>query len=263
MSVLSHLAGVWHLPGLPGYGLILFRVIGLLFVAPGLATFALPPWVRGLVALWLAAVLWTTLPTGHTLPGSWLLIPGALVNLGIGLAMGLVLSVPLYAWAQAGTLLIQLMGLGLVPPNTPGVSMTPTGLSGWLAFLILAAFLTTGGLPLLLLALHASFQAWPLAHAGLPHSTVAMLAGVLGSILATSLTVAAPALAAGVAGLVTAGLVGRVMPQAPIYFVATPAVIGAVLVVMLLVTPVWLAWAPAMWQTTWMTLSHWMAVAPT
>lgn len=263
MSHLAALAGAWHLPGLPGLGLVLLRVIGLFLFAPGLATFAIPPWLRGLAALWVAAICWTTLPAAHTLPGSWALVPAGVVNFGLGMAMGLVVSVPLYAWAQAGTLLIQLMGLGLVPPNTPGVELNPSGLSGWFTFLIFAAFLTTGGIPLLVLALHASFQAWPLTHAGLPHGMAAMLAGVLGSILATSLTVAAPALAAGMAGLVTAGLVGRVMPQAPIYFVATPAVIGAVLVVMVVVTPVWLNWAPAMWQTTWATLSHWMAVAPT
>lgn len=257
------LAAVWTTPGLAGLVLILFRVIGVFMLAPGLSTFAIPPWIRGLLAVWMAAIVWTTVPAAHTLAASWGLIAAAVINLGLGMTMGLVLGVPLYAWNQAGLLLVELMGLGLVPPNTPGVAENPTGLAGWFTFLIMVAFLSSGGLPLLVLALHASFQAWPMAHTALPQGIPGIVAGVLGSILAMSLTTAAPALAAGVIGLITAGLVGRVMPQAPVYFVAMPAVIGTILLVMLAATPVWLNWAPAIWQSTWAALSHFMAVTPT
>lgn len=259
---MSGLAGVaqavqplWHWPGLAPFILIALRVTGLIVLAPGLSTLGMPPWLRGLAALWISAALWPTVP-GHGSPVGWALLPAGALQLGLGLLMGLVLAVPLWAWEQAGYLLVDLLGLGLAASNTPGVTTSPNGLPGWFLLLAFAAFLAGHGLTLTILALHASFQAWPLAHLGLPRTLSAVLGGVLGSLLAMSLTVAAPALAVGVAGLVAAGIVSRTMPQAPIYFVALPAVILSVLAVAVLATSVWLAWAPAMWQATWTTLSH-------
>ena len=248
-------AHLWSLPGVGRYTLITARVLGLVLLASGISTLRVPPWLQGLTVLWLSAALWSVVPPGPS-PTGWALLPASVLQIGLGILMGLVLAVPLWAWQQAGYLLVDVLGLGLAGPNTPGVAPAPDGLPGWFLLLIFIAFLAGGGLPLTVLALHASFQAWPLTLTVLPPSTPAVVGGVLGSLLAMSLTVAAPALAVGVGGLLTAGIVSRTMPQAPIYFVALPAVIGAVLGISVLATPVWLAWAPALWQTTWLTLSH-------
>jgi flagellar biosynthetic protein FliR len=155
----------------------------------------------------------------------------------IGLGVGLVVSFFFRAAEAAGRLVDVLRGASMAEVLVPTSDERASPVGALYVMLATLVFLELGGVPRLLAALLASYDAVPLGGA----LTAANLRGAASVVAAASakLLVAALALAAPVVVALwltdlALGMVARVAPQVPVYFVGLPAkgllAVGIVLV---------------------------------
>jgi flagellar biosynthesis protein FliR len=231
----------WAIPGGLGWdsgtagawALVLARVLGLCFTAPGLAAPGLS-WrfrlgIAGMLVLVLAPVMAgrVAAPTdwaGATWAGLGELLTGAM----LGLAAGLIVA----AARGAGDLVAAQAGLApatLFDPES-GEEITPVGrLYGWVA---MAAFLGLNGPLALVRALADSYTAIPAGRFPISQGTATDAFGQVGRALELALRAAAPvAIAMILAGIALAWL-SRTAPSLPFFVMALPvrAVVGITLV---------------------------------
>lgn len=156
---------------------------------------------------------------------------GAL-ELAIGLALGLGMTIVISACSLAGTLLDQQIGFSTAEFFNPDLGGS-VGLNGQLLHQLgLIAFLIAGGHMLLISALLETFQVLPIGHAWLGPSVVETLSHLVQQSLALSIRIAAPVL--GVMALVglALGYLGRALPQLNVAAVGLPvrALVGLLIV---------------------------------
>jgi type III secretory pathway component EscT len=144
----------------------------------------------------------------------------------VGFGLGLVVSFAFRAAETAGHLVDVLRGASLAEvlvPTTEERASPVAALYGLLATLV---FLELGGVPRLLAALLASYEAVPLAGSLAPASLRAAASVVVVSsarLLEAALALAAPVVVALWLTDLALGMVARVAPQVPVYFVGLPA----------------------------------------
>jgi flagellar biosynthetic protein FliR len=147
-------------------------------------------------------------------------------ELVVGLGLGLVVSFAFRAAETAGRLVDVLRGASLAEvlvPTSEERASPAAALYGLLAALV---FLELGGVPRLLSALLASYEAVPLA-GGLSPTTLRAAASVVvvssARLLEAAVALAAPVVVALWLTDLALGVVARVAPQVPVYFVGLPA----------------------------------------
>jgi flagellar biosynthesis protein FliR len=155
----------------------------------------------------------------------------------VGLGVGLVVSFFFRAAETAGRLVDVLRGASLAEVLVPTSDERASPVGALYLLLATLVFLELGGVPRLLAALLASYDAVPLAGA----LTAANLRGAAwvvttasARLLEAALALAAPVVVAVWLTDVALGMVARLAPQVPVYFVGLPAkgllAVGVVLV---------------------------------
>jgi flagellar biosynthetic protein FliR len=155
----------------------------------------------------------------------------------VGLGVGLVVSFAFRAAEAAGRLVDVLRGASLAEVLVPTSDERASPVGALYVLLATLVFLELGGVPRLLAALLASYEAVPLAGA----ITAANLRGAAwvvatasARLLTAALALAAPVVVALWLTDLALGMVARVAPQVPVYFVGLPAkgllAVGIVLV---------------------------------
>jgi type III secretory pathway component EscT len=147
-------------------------------------------------------------------------------ELFVGFGLGFVVSLAFRAAETAGRLVDVLRGASLAEVLVPTSDERASPMGALYALLATLVFLELGGVPRLLEALLVSYQAVPLAGHVAP-ATLRAAAGVLvvssARLLEASLGLAAPVVVALWLTDLALGMVARVAPAVPVYFVGLPA----------------------------------------
>jgi flagellar biosynthetic protein FliR len=194
--------------------LVLFRISGLLTVAPILGAATIPVKIRAAFALVLTCAVFALVPAPAQIPDSLasLLVAGA-AELLIGIAMGFALSL-LFIGVEAGADLIGFqMGLGLANLVDPNTQIDTTVLSQLYVLVATLIYVLINGHLILFRALVDTFQTVPLLHARIDANVVSLLVNTLSAAFILGIRIAAPALAAIFLATLALGFISRTMPQ--------------------------------------------------
>lgn len=236
--------------------LISGRVLGFVLFAPVWSWKVLPPWFRGILALTLTVSISPGVPA--PILANW----GAFVlawlgQVVIGLMMGLVLYATLASLSIVGTLVTEMLGVGLAANVLQGVIASNAGFTTLLTLIALFAFIHGGGLLLSIMALHYSLHTIPLT-AGLPPLTWRFVASLGTTALATALLIAAPFVIALFILLIAIGVVSRAFVQMNAYFLAMPATSLVFLVILWWTLPNLSLIISHLWKSDWVWLNQFL-----
>ncbi|HYD66616.1 flagellar biosynthetic protein FliR [Azospirillum sp.] len=234
--------------------LVFVRVAAAVAFLPGFGEFAVPVRMRLSIALLAALVLAPTVPgLPAAMPAHAPDLAGQFMGeMVVGAFLGLGAKLFLAALQVAGGIAAQAVGLSnpfaVEAAGFEGGSV----LSGTLVIAALAALFAADLHYLMLDALARSYGTWPVAQ--LPDG--GLLAGRYAQLVAATFRLgaglAAPFLVFGILCNLALGLINRVMPAMPVYFVGTPAMLAAGLFVFMMT-------AGAMLTATLAALSGWLS----
>ncbi|MDD3838381.1 MAG: flagellar biosynthetic protein FliR [Phenylobacterium sp.] len=208
-------------------GLIFARVGALLMVIPGVGEQSVPPRIRLSFSLLFALMLYPVLaPSMPALPGSvGSLAAQVIKEIAIGLVIGTILRIFMAALATAGEVVSLQTTLSFAQTASPNQAQPTASLSTFLGLLGLVLIMTSDLHHMFISAMVRSYALFPLVKP-LPIADSAQLAiRTVGDSFALGIQLAAPVLVFSLVFNVATGLVGRVMPQFPVFFVASPIIV--------------------------------------
>jgi len=199
---------------LPSFLLALFRIGGIMIMAPFLGSAAVPAQVKIALTLILTIGLWPILPHGFALP---LTLPAmgiaVVAELLIGLAIGLVVTVIFAGLQLAGLAISQQMGISLAEvfnPDFGDSSEVVSMLYYWVGMMI---FLAIGGHRLLIGSVLDSFRTVPLGGFAVNEKVMGLLTGAMTASVLMAFKMSLPVVLALFLTSVSMGLINRTVPQ--------------------------------------------------
>lgn len=215
--------------------LVLFRVGGLMLVAPLFSSRTIPAAVRASVAILLALLIWPLVPpvADAVVPGPGLVVAELVIGIGIGLGSAVLLG----GAELAGEILAIQTGLSGASTLDPLTGVGTGVLSQLLGLFTLLLLLVTGGHLVLIEVLAESYLTLPLGALSSIPLGIEQLVGTFGLLFRTGLSFAAPIIAAVSVGYVALGILARTAPQLNMLAVAFPLQIGLGLLVLATVLP--------------------------
>lgn len=194
--------------------LLLARVGGLFIFAPLLSSAMLPGRVKALFLFMLTLSLY---PLAGRVPEP----PADIIALGvdmlfemmIGMTLGLLAALPLYAAQLGGQLIDHQVGMGLAHVYNPALDADSTVIADMVLNVGVALFLTMGGLEALLIGVARSVDAVPLGAASAVASPLDLLVSLLTSGFELALRVAAPVLGVIMLETVASAVLSKTIPQ--------------------------------------------------
>lgn len=208
-------------------GLIFARLGALLMVIPGVGEQAVPPRIRLSFALLFSLMLFPVLaPSMPALPDSvGSLAAQVIKEVLIGLVIGTILRLFLAALATAGEVVSLQTTLSFAQTANPGQAQPSASLSTFLTLMGLVLIMTSDLHHMFISAMVRSYSLFPLVKP-LPVADSAQLAiQTVSDSFALGIQLAAPVLVFSLVFNVATGLVGRIMPQFPVFFVASPIIV--------------------------------------
>lgn len=204
--------------------LVVARLGPVLYLAPSFGGRLVPAPIR----LGLALGLGVLVAGGGGIPvpaAGPALVAGFLREAALGLALGLAASIPFEAARAGGHVVDVVRGAALTEALVPtgGQMASPVGELLYLALLVTVT--AAGGNRLLLGALGESFRVLPPGAAwasGASASLGGHLVSLTAGLVACAVALAAPALVAAVLTDLALGVVGRIAPQLPLFFLGLP-----------------------------------------
>lgn len=208
-------------------GLIFARIGALLMVIPGVGEQSVPPRVRLgfalLFSLMLYPVLAPSMPPVPDTVGS--LAAQVIKEILVGLVIGTILRLFLASLATAGEVVSLQTTLSFAQTANPGQAQPTATLATFLGLLGLVLIMTTDLHHMFISAMVRSYALFPVIKP-LPVADSAQLAiRTVGDSFALGIQLAAPVLVFSLVFNIATGLVGRIMPQFPVFFVASPIMV--------------------------------------
>jgi len=203
-----------------------FRVAGLLMSAPVIGTRSVPVRIRLVLAVAITVAVVPVLPpVSYVKPftAPWMLT--SIQQVIIGLAMGLTVRAIFIALEMAGQAIGQLMGLMLASMVDPQNGNQVPIIGQFYLLLATLLFLAVDGHLLMVAALVNSFQQLPVGVEGISRDAVWEIINWTGTILATSVLIALPAMASLLIVNLAFGIMTRAAPQLNIFAVGFPIMI--------------------------------------
>lgn len=205
-------------------GMVFARVGAIMMLLPGIGEEAVPPRVRLGLALLISLALFPMvggmlgeIPT--TLSG---LVGGLIREILIGLMIGGILKLFFSSLAIAGEIVSLQTTLGFSQTASPMEAQPSTSLSTFLTLMGLTLVFATNLHHLFLTAVFGSYDLFAPGR-NLPVGDAATLAiQTVGRSFALGLQLAAPVLVFAIVFNIATGLIGRLMPQFQVFFVASP-----------------------------------------
>jgi flagellar biosynthetic protein FliR len=195
--------------------LVLARTGALVLTAPLTAQSGIPPHVRGLLAVALAALV-TPMHVGTSLVAPTNLVELAVLIANetlVGLLLGVGVRMLLTAVQLAGQLINQLSGMSLADVVSPGFDAEVPVFSQLLFFLTMAVMLCLGGHRMIVEAMLDTFVVLPPGQAALGNDFLGVLTTILTESLALGIRAGAPIMAALLLSTLVLGLVTRTLPH--------------------------------------------------
>lgn len=234
--------------------LLLFRLTGLLWVAPVFSGKAIPTAIRTALVVVLTFLLWPAAAQASA-SGTVAVTAGTvLVELCVGLTLGLGAAIFVAAAESAGDMLAVQMGLSGANVVDP-MSQTQLPVLGHLLGLFATTLiLATGGHLVMLRALHGSLELVPLGEPVAFQQGAYAVVALGGRLLVLGLQFAAPVVAAMMMGNATLGILARTVPQLNVLMVAFPVQISVGLFVLAATLPL-IATSFTSWPDTYASLA--------
>jgi flagellar biosynthetic protein FliR len=194
----------------------LFRLSGLFVFAPVLGSPAIPMRIRSLLCIVFAVALYPTVPASYQMPIelnlasiAWAVTSEAL----IGITIGLLATLPMYAIQLGGLIIGHQIGIGLASVYNPALDTEGDVVGQFLLFLALAVFISLGGLESVFNALAITFANVPLGGLRASDAPLELFVGLIASGMEVGMRVAAPVLCIVLAETIAAGFIMKTMPQ--------------------------------------------------
>lgn len=206
-SILEHLLPFW---------LVAARVSGLFLFAPVLASQLVMRQVRVLMLLMLTVALYPALAEGGIQTPPLEIGPLALVLLGevlIGLAIGLMATMPLVAVQIAGSVISYKLGLALAQVYNPEFDAQSEVIGQIMYLMALGLFIQIGGLEHMVVAMMDTFASLPPGTAWVDVAPVELLAMMIDAAFVVGLRIAMPVLLMATLASLAMGVLMRTIPQ--------------------------------------------------
>ncbi|MES3026448.1 MAG: flagellar biosynthetic protein FliR [Pseudomonadota bacterium] len=207
-------------------GLIFARVGAMVMLLPGIGDTTVPPRVRLGFAFLMAMLLMPVVARGMPIPAAVSGVAGAVIKeVMIGLMIGGILRIFLSSLTTTGEIISIQTTLSFAQTAAPGQAAPSTTLGTFLGLIGVTLIMATDLHHMFLTAIVRSYALFPFGRE-IPVADSAQLAvqTVAGS-FRLGLQMAAPVVVFSLVFNIAAGLVGRVMPQFQVFFVATPLIV--------------------------------------
>lgn len=198
---------------IPVFVLVVFRVAGMMLMAPVFSSPRTPRRVKALLVLIVSFGLSGGVREVALPDSMWELTVGIGGELMFGLAMGMLVSFVFIAAQWAGEMIGIEMGLNMSEVFDPSMGHGGSIMGDVYYFLTLAVFLAANGHQQLLIGVRASFDHLPLLSLSIDRPLLDTLSGMLEAATALALRLAAPVLITVMVADVAMGLIGRAVPQ--------------------------------------------------
>ncbi len=197
------------------------RMFGLVVIMPAFTRLGLSGILRSAVAITLALPLAPmvagTVAALH--PTALLAVALVFKEVLIGVMVGLVLGVPIWAAEAAGTMLDVQRGSAVAGLFDPSAATDESVTATLFGLIVVALYFTFGGLPLTLRTMYESYQIWPAGDA-LPTLAPAagqLLVALLDNIISMGLVLVAPIVIFMLLADLMLALVARAAPQLNVF----------------------------------------------
>lgn len=205
-------------------GLIFARLGAIVMLIPGIGENFVPARVRMGFAFLFALLMFPILgPSAPPIPAAVSGVGGAIIKeVFIGLMMGAILRMFMSSLATAGELVSIQTTLSFAQTANPTQAQPTTSLGTFLGLLGVLLVMTTDLHHLFIAAIVKSYAIFPFTRA-VPVNDAGQLAiQTMGRSFALGLQLSAPVLVFSLVFTIATGLIGRVMPQFQVFFVAAP-----------------------------------------
>ena len=208
-------------------GLIFARLASLVMLIPGIGETFIPARIRLSLAFVMTICLYPVLSVGAPMiPATAADLAGAVIKETlIGLMIGGILRMFMNALAVTGEIVSIQTTLSFAQTANPGQATPSATLSTFLGLLALVLILASDLHHMFLSAIVRSYTLFPF-HKVVPVKDAGFLAiQTMGQSFALGLQLSAPVLVFAFVFNIATGLVGRVMPQFQVFFVASPLLV--------------------------------------
>lgn len=220
---MTHLLSQLEGNQLGGFILVLARVTPLFLLAPIFSSTAIPPVVKGMIAVGISVGLTPIAMHGQHIPSDPMQIAGlVLEGLLVGTSFAFALAVLMAAVESAGSFIDVVSGFSYGELINPLSGQTGAVMSRFYTLFGTMIFLVIGGDAWTLRGLGRTFQLVPLTEAPRLGSLVGGAEQAFSTIFTSALEIGAPVLAALLITDVAFGVVSRVVPQMNIFAVGFP-----------------------------------------
>ena len=239
------------------YLLIFARVGTMLMLIPALGEQIIPARLRLSFALAFALVLYPLLSAGLPgLPEGFLEVVALILHeIAVGLIIGAVARIAIMGAQVAGSIIAFQTGLSLAQAADPSNGGIQGAIIGtFLSFLGITLIFATDLHHVALAAIHDSYMIFS-PTAPLMFGDAAQLAiGTVASAFVIGVQMAAPFIVFGLVFYLGIGILGRLMPQLQVFFIAMPATISVGLVLLALLIAMMMGWFLMHYEGTLATL---------
>ncbi len=203
-------------------GLVFARVGAMIMLVPGLGDASVPPRIRLSFAFVMCLILTPLVAPGLTVPATIGEGAGALIRETlIGLMIGSILRLFLSSLATAGEVVSIQTTLSFAQTANPSGQPTTT-ISTFLGLMGTVLVMSTDLHHLFFGAMFDSYKLFPFGHALMIGDAATLAVQTVAGSFSLGIQLAAPVIVFSLVFNLATGLVGRVMPQFQIFFVATP-----------------------------------------
>ena len=208
-------------------GLVFARMGAIIMLIPGIGETFIPPRIRLSFALALSLMLYPTLANvAPALPAdAGGMAAAVLKELFIGLMIGGILRLFMNSLATAGEIVSLQTTLSFSQTANPAQAQPTTSLGTFLGLIGLVLIMTTDLHHLIITAVVRSYSLFPFSRELQLADAGQLAVSTMGKSFALGLQLAGPVVVFSLIFNIATGLVGRVMPQFQVFFVATPLIV--------------------------------------
>jgi len=224
---------------LGAYLLPLFRIAGMVMVAPIFSSNFINARTRLIIALAITLVVVPTIntpiPAFTPLSGEGLLLISQ--EILIGICMGFMLQLLINAFIVAGQIIAMQMGLGFASMVDPQNGMTVPVISQFYLIFVTLMFLSINGHLVLIQVMAESFRTLPIGAGGIAVESFRDIASLASWMYAAGVIIALPAIGSLMMVNLAFGILSRAAPQISPFSIGFPLTIGLGFVIIYITLP--------------------------
>jgi flagellar biosynthetic protein FliR len=210
-------------------GLLFARLGAIVMLIPGFGETFVPVRIRMALAFVMALMLFPVIaPSVPAIPSEVGGLAGAVIKeVAIGLLLGGILRLFMTSLSAAGEIISIQSTLSFSQTANPTQAQPTASLASFLGLLGIVLIMTTNLHHLFIGAIVHSYTLFPFAKPVMTRDAVQLAVQTVGRSFALGVQMAAPVMVFSLIFNIATGLVGRVMPQFQVFFVASPLMVLA------------------------------------